>query len=259
VPLVFRNGAVPATPASGRTTLYADTSDQRIYYKTDAGTVIGPLGPSGTGTVTSTSVVTANGFAGTVATATTTPAITLTTSITGILQGNGTAISAASTTGSGSVVLATSPTLVTPALGTPTALVGTNITGTASGLTAGATTNVTSGTYTPTLTAVTNVAASTAYVCQYMRVGSVVTVSGKLDIDPTAALTTQLGISLPIASNFSGNGQCGGVGAVPSLTATNSLQIAVVSDATNDRAEMEFVTTFVDNRTVWFTFTYLII
>lgn len=40
-------------------------------------------------------------------------------------------------TGSGSVVLATSPTLISPALGTPSALVGTNITGTASGLTAG--------------------------------------------------------------------------------------------------------------------------
>ena len=40
-------------------------------------------------------------------------------------------------TGTGVIVLATSPTLVTPALGTPTALVGTNITGTASGLTAG--------------------------------------------------------------------------------------------------------------------------
>jgi len=50
---------------------------------------------TGTGTVTSASVVTANGFAGTVATATTTPAITLTTSITGVLKGNGTAISAA--------------------------------------------------------------------------------------------------------------------------------------------------------------------
>jgi len=50
----------------------------------------------GSGTVTSVSVVTANGFAGTVATATTTPAITLTTSVTGILKGNGTAISAAS-------------------------------------------------------------------------------------------------------------------------------------------------------------------
>jgi len=50
---------------------------------------------SGSGTVTSASVVSANGFAGSVATATTTPAITLTTSITGVLKGNGTAISAA--------------------------------------------------------------------------------------------------------------------------------------------------------------------
>ena len=41
------------------------------------------------------------------------------------------------TSGSGNVALTTSPTLVTPALGTPSALVGTNITGTASGLTAG--------------------------------------------------------------------------------------------------------------------------
>jgi len=48
-----------------------------------------------TGTVTSVSVVSVNGFAGTVATSTTTPAITLTTSITGVLKGNATAISAA--------------------------------------------------------------------------------------------------------------------------------------------------------------------
>jgi len=51
--------------------------------------------PAGAGTVTSVSVVSANGFAGTVATATSTPAITVSTSITGILKGNATAISAA--------------------------------------------------------------------------------------------------------------------------------------------------------------------
>jgi hypothetical protein len=84
---------------------------------------------SGGGTVTTVSVVSANGLAGTVANATTTPAITLSTTITGILQGNGTAISAATTTGSGAVVLATSPTLVTPALGTPSAVVLTHGTG----------------------------------------------------------------------------------------------------------------------------------
>jgi hypothetical protein len=47
------------------------------------------------GTVTNASVVSANGFAGTIATSSTTPAITLTTSITGLVKGNGTAISAA--------------------------------------------------------------------------------------------------------------------------------------------------------------------
>ncbi len=50
---------------------------------------------AGSGTVTDVSVVTANGFAGTVATSTTTPAITLTTDVTGLLKGNGTAMSAA--------------------------------------------------------------------------------------------------------------------------------------------------------------------
>lgn len=53
-------------------------------------------GGIGTGTVTTVSVASSNGFAGTVATATSTPIITLTTSITGLLKGNGTAISAAS-------------------------------------------------------------------------------------------------------------------------------------------------------------------
>lgn len=92
-------------------TVYADPVTHRLLVDL----------PSGTGTVTSVSVVSANGFAGSVATATSTPAITLSTTVTGFLQGNGTAISAATTTGSGStLVLATSPTLVTPLLGTPT-------------------------------------------------------------------------------------------------------------------------------------------
>lgn len=52
-------------------------------------------GTPGTGTVTSVSLVAANGFTGTVANATSSPDITISTSITGILKGNGTAISAA--------------------------------------------------------------------------------------------------------------------------------------------------------------------
>lgn len=50
---------------------------------------------SATGSVTTVSVVTANGFTGTVNNASSTPAITLTTNVTGIVKGNGTALSAA--------------------------------------------------------------------------------------------------------------------------------------------------------------------
>lgn len=79
---------------------------------------------SGTGTVTSVSVVSANGFAGSVATATTTPAITLSTTLNSpIIAANGTAFVAATTTGTGStVVLSASPTFTgTPILSTATA------------------------------------------------------------------------------------------------------------------------------------------
>jgi plastocyanin len=52
-------------------------------------------GGSGVGTVTNVSITAANGFAGTVATSSSTPAIAITTSITGLLKGNATAVSAA--------------------------------------------------------------------------------------------------------------------------------------------------------------------
>jgi hypothetical protein len=76
-----------------------------------------------TGTVTTASVVSANGFAGSVAAATTAPAITISTSITGVLKGNGTAISAATagtdylTPGATQTVTATR---ITPRIGTTT-------------------------------------------------------------------------------------------------------------------------------------------
>ena len=59
-------------------------------------------------------------------------------------------------TGTGNVVMSTSPTLVTPALGTPTALVGTNITGTATAFNI----NGTVGATTPAAGAFTTLSAS---------------------------------------------------------------------------------------------------
>jgi len=71
-------------------------ADMKLYAKNSSGVVTLLASSSGaSGTVSTVSVVSANGLAGTVANATTTPAITLSTTITGVLKGNGTAISAA--------------------------------------------------------------------------------------------------------------------------------------------------------------------
>ena len=91
-----------ATPTSG-TVVYGNGSALAYTAVGTSGQVLTSQGSGaptwtsvgGTGTVTSVSVVSANGFAGTVATASTVPAITLTTTITGIIKGNGTAISSA--------------------------------------------------------------------------------------------------------------------------------------------------------------------
>jgi len=72
------------TGTSGAATLVGNTLNIPQY-----------AGGGGGGTVTSVSVASANGFAGTVANASSTPAITMSTSVTGVLKGNGTAISAA--------------------------------------------------------------------------------------------------------------------------------------------------------------------
>ena len=87
-----------AAPTSGTSILYGNGAGGFSNVTIGAGIsfVGGALSSSGSGgTITSMSVVTANGFAGTVANSTTTPAITLTTSVTGILKGNGTTMSAA--------------------------------------------------------------------------------------------------------------------------------------------------------------------
>jgi len=117
-------GKIPQTTDLNLGEIALNTYDGRIYLKKSVASVesvvtIQPFPTGGTtgqilsldssgnliwvtssvtssGTVTSVSVTSANGFSGTVSNSSTTPAITISTSVTGLLKGNGTAISAAS-------------------------------------------------------------------------------------------------------------------------------------------------------------------
>jgi hypothetical protein len=96
---LYYSPTAAAVPTAGNLAfgeLAINILDEKLYFKNSSGVVKLLASPTGaTGTVQSVSVVSANGLAGTVATDTTTPAITLSTTVTGILKGNGTAISAA--------------------------------------------------------------------------------------------------------------------------------------------------------------------
>lgn len=116
---------------------------------------------------------------------------------------------------------------------------------------------IVSSTYTPTLFNVANLDASTAYACQYLRVGSIVTVSGHVDVDPTLTATaTQLGLSLPVASTLAAIGNVAGTAACPTIAAQSA---AVVGDVVNARAEMRWIAGDITNQPMYFSFTYQVI
>jgi len=115
----------------------------------------------------------------------------------------------------------------------------------------------TSGVYTPTLTNVGNASASTAYECQYLRVGNTVVVSGRVDVDPTLTVTsTQLGITIPIASNFGTTQDCAGTAFCNAIAGQGA---AIFADTGNDRAQMEWIAGDVTNQALFFIFAYQVI
>lgn len=138
-------------------------------------------------------------------------------------------------------------------VGTGTRAVATDASGNLS-----ATLAIASGTYTPTLTNGTNVAASTAFACQYMRIGNTITVSGRVDIDPTSTGATTLGISLPIASALTNDYQLGGTISPGIEQYAGSIR----ADAANDRAQVDFVVPAsgsTANNSWFFSFTYQVL
>lgn len=110
-------------------------------------------------------------------------------------------------------------------------------------------------TYTPTFTDVTNLDASTPAVWQYMRVGDVVVVSGRLAVNPTALAATELGISLPIASDFASVEDCAGTAAAIAVQES----AGIVADTTNNRASMQWLAASTANHVMECIFQYTII
>jgi len=88
-------------------------------------------------------------------------------------------------------------------------------------------------------------------------VGATVTVSGKVSVNPTlAATTTQLGISLPIASNVGAEEDVGGAAFASGIAGQGA---AIRGDAANDRAEMVWISGDITNQNMFFIFQYQVI
>lgn len=123
--------------------------------------------------------------------------------------------------------------------------------------------NITSGTFTPIVTNTTNITSSTGTSAgsQYSRVGDVVTVSGTIDVTITTAAGTasEIGLSLPIASNFANGNQCAGTFSITSPALTSYSSGAIFSDATNDRARLTFNALASGAQTLQYQYTYRIL
>jgi hypothetical protein len=115
-----------------------------------------------------------------------------------------------------------------------------------------------SGIYTPTLYKQTNIDTFVAYPCQYFRVGSTVTVSGRVDITLNTNGPYELDISLPIPSNFTNEWECVGssVGVVHSASAVDLGYIQ--ANVLTDRAAIRGDDNDVSNHGHYFQFTYTI-
>lgn len=118
------------------------------------------------------------------------------------------------------------------------------------------TTNVLSGTWTPSTSGTTNVAALTAYLSTYFRVGNAVTISGRLDVTATAAATaTSFDMTLPVTPAFAGGLiEGGGVFSSGVNGSAHGRIIAGVNSATT--CYWDYISTGVGSNAFFFTFTY---
>lgn len=115
------------------------------------------------------------------------------------------------------------------------------------------------GIYTPTLTAVANVASASAVETRWMRSGSIVFVSGRIIVTPTAAATlTGIQISLPIASAMTAGVHLSGVSA--GNAGVNFVPGNVIAAfSIDDDALLQFISATNTAHQTFFQFSYRII
>lgn len=118
--------------------------------------------------------------------------------------------------------------------------------------------NLASGTYTPTRSAEANLDSNvTMSQAQYLRVGSVVTVSGRFTADPTlAATTTSFEGTLPVASNIGAAEDVAGMAFCGNIAAQGAEIIGV---AANDTFKVQWKAGDVTSQTWSYAFVYRVI
>ena len=222
----------PTVPGSGGIVIPAGTTGQRgastngtLRYNTTAASFEG-YANNAWGSIVSGAGVSAISFGSTGLTPATSTTGAVTVAGTLAVASGGTGVT--TSTGTTNVVLSNSPVLVTPDLGTPSALVGTNITGTAAGLTAGTVT--TNANLTGDVTSVGN-ATTLATVASAGSKGSstaipVITINAK-------GLTTSITTAAVVApaGTLSGSTLASGVTA-SSLTSLGTIASLVVTAGT---------------------------
>ena len=113
--------------------------------------------------------------------------------------------------------------------------------------------------WTPTLFNTANLDGSTAYEGQYMRVGNTVTASVWVDVDPTTtSVQCTLGMSLPVASDFTTAQQC--IGFASTFVTAGAIELmSVYADTANNRVIIEWIANSVSNHGCLVMFTYQIL
>lgn len=114
------------------------------------------------------------------------------------------------------------------------------------------------GTYTPVITNGTNITANTSAVCMYSRVGTIITVTGRILATATSAANTAstLELSLPIASDFTATSNARGIMSRSANSGTAGSPGSIEGSIANNTAVLSWNNSQSGNDGISFSFQY---